>query len=96
MGIGVTVFAPTAPVRVTEIHRPSYPTTERAVRFAVLDNGKPNANHVLQGAATALVGQGGFVVVRQAQKVYPSYAAEEEILQLVPAAADLVLNGVGD
>jgi hypothetical protein len=65
-------------------------------RLAVLDNGKPGAEIVLQRAAERIARRAGIVLGSVVRKGSAATPCEEDLLGDLSEGVDLVLTGTGD
>ena len=68
----------------------------RGARLGVLDNGKGNADVLLERVVGALRGRYGIVPVITRRKLYPTAPAADEIIDALAAEAECVVTAIGD
>ena len=91
----MTILDPVGPERVVSFDRAPR-LGSGPVRVAILENSKPNADHLLRSIAERLIDERGGNLVRHAVKSSPASPAPVSWYAQIAAEADLVLTGSGD
>ena len=93
----VLLVRPDAPMRMenTEPLSPGLPRLTGA-RLGVLDNGKGNADVLLELLVDALRARYGIVPVIARRKLYPTGPAPDDAIDALAAEAECVVTAIGD
>ncbi|MBI3069001.1 MAG: hypothetical protein HY323_09455 [Betaproteobacteria bacterium] len=93
-----TVFlvSPEAPVRVSYGPASARKLDLRGLRLGILDNGKGNADHLLQFVAEGVKALLAVTSVVSRRKASMSTPASGEMLDQLAAEADFVVSAMGD
>jgi hypothetical protein len=91
----ITILDPIGPARIVRFDL-SPRLRSGPVRVAILENSKPNADHLLRSVADGIVDHVGGSVVRHLTKSSPASPAPAAWYRQIAEEADLVLTGSGD
>ena len=92
----IRIYAPDGPTGGEEVALAASPAVLSGRRLAVLDNGKPGADVLMERVASRLAERTGVAYAGTYRKETSGKPCAPDLLEEIAAAADLVVTGTAD